>query len=423
MSFRKAVSFGALQTLASLVAAFASVKITSVYLGPSGVAIMGQLQYFIGMVSGGVTIGLRNGVVRRVAELGKDMDRRAVHLTSVLKLLLVFGLPVSALILVLSDWLAVELLHDAARDDAVRLFGLTYVAGLVASVMVACAVGVKNYKTNAGVNIANGFINVGLFGLLCPPFGLQGALLALAIMPLVNLLVAWLYVRRAEWWPQRTWSHGFQMPEASRAMAFIPAALITAIGVPLVQLLLRDQLLTRAGIDAVGWLHSITRLSDMSTSVLFGVFGMYFAPRFAELRMREDVLRELSRALALFLPLLAIVSLLIYWFRDAVVVLVFTREFYPMRDLFAWQLFGTFLKILSWIFQYVMVAKGNPYFIGVYQLATLLIWFFAGRALIELNGAVGATQAYALHYGIYAVLAMLATAYVVRQLPSSRAGK
>ena len=65
MSFRRAVSFGALQTFASLLVGFAAVKITSFYLGPGGVAIMGQLQYFMSMVSGGVVNGLRNGLIRR----------------------------------------------------------------------------------------------------------------------------------------------------------------------------------------------------------------------------------------------------------------------------------------------------------------------------------------------------------------------
>lgn len=418
MSFRKAVSFGALQTFASLIVAFAGVKITSFYLGPGGVAIMGQLQIFISMVSGGVISGLRNGVVRRTAELVKDPYRRAIHVSSVLKVLVLTGLPITLTIILFSEWLGQELLHDSARILPIILFGILYIPGLIAAVMVACAVGAKSYKTSASVNIANGLINVALLALLCPAFGVFGALIALATMPLVNLLVAWSYSRRSAWWPRRVWHQSFEMSEASKAIAFIPATTITAIGTPLVQLLLRDDLLAKSGIEAVGLLHGITRLSDMILTVLLGLFGLYFAPRFAEVKTKSDVLRELRWALILYMPLLIVVSVLLYLFRDTFIPLVFTKEFYAMRELFPWQLFGNILRLLSWIFGYVLIAKANPLFICIYEAITLLLWLGFGKYLIRLNGAVGATQAYALNYAIYALIVLGVAVFVIRKLPS-----
>ena len=379
---------------------------------------MGQLQYFMSMVSGGVVNGLRNGLIRRSAELANDPDQRAVHVSSVLKTLIAAGIPIALSIVLFSGWLAQELLLDPGRKIPVALFGLAYVPGLIGALMVACAVGAKSYKTSAVVNIANGFINVALFALLCPRFGVYGALVAVAIMPMVNLLVVRWHARRSEWWPKRIWHRGFQRTEAYRAMAFIPAATITSIGAPLVHILLRDDLAAKAGIEAVGLLHGITRLSDMGISVLWGLFGLYFAPRFAELKTRSDVWRELSRALLLFMPALITASVLIYLFRDTIIPLIFTREFAAMRDLFAWQLCGSCLRILGGLFGLVMMAKANPLFIGAYETLTLLLWLVFGKKLIELNGAVGATQAFALNYAVYSVIVITATVYVIRKLPS-----
>jgi PST family polysaccharide transporter len=418
MSFRKAVSFGALQTFASLIVGFAAVKITSFYLGPSGVAIMGQLQYFMGMVSGGVMNGLRNGLVRRTAELANDPDRRAIHVSSVLKIIVSVGLPVSLSIIFLSGWLAQELLHQRERWTSVAVFGASYVPGLLGALMVACAVGAKSYKTSAAVNITNATINVTLFALLCPPFGVYGALIAVAIMPLVNLLVVWQFARRSLWWPKGVWGREFHMPEARRAIAFIPAATITSIGSPLIHILLRDDLAARSGIDAVGLLHGITRLSDMGASVLWGLFGLYFAPRFAELKTRQAVKHELGRAMLLFMPALIGVSVLIYLFRDTLIPIIFTKEFAAMRDLFAWQLCGTCLRIFGGTFGLVMMAKANPLLIGAYEAFTLLLWLFLGKMLIEINGAVGATQAFALNHAIYSVIVMIGAFVVIRRLPS-----
>ncbi len=66
-----------------------------------------------------------------------------------------------------------------------------------------------------------------------------------------------------------------------------------------------------------------------------------------------------------------------------------------------------------------MMAKANPLFIGAYETLTLLLWFLFGKKLIELNGAVGATQAFALYYAVYAVIVITATVYVVRKVADS----
>ena len=44
MSLKRAASLSLLQTAASMVTSFLSVKVTSVYLGPAGMGLLGQLQ-------------------------------------------------------------------------------------------------------------------------------------------------------------------------------------------------------------------------------------------------------------------------------------------------------------------------------------------------------------------------------------------
>jgi PST family polysaccharide transporter len=379
---------------------------------------MGQLQYFIGMVSGGVMNGLRNGVIRRTAELAGEPDRRAVHVSSVMKTVVCVGVAIAVSVIIFSEWLAKELLQDASRATPLTIFGATYVLGLIGGLMLACAAGAKSYATSAVATMANGVISVILFAALCPWFGLNGALVALAMMPFANFLVIAAYARKSTWWPRDLWRRRFEAPEAYRAVAFIPAATITSIGTPLVHIVLRDDLAAAAGIEAVGLLHGVTRLSDMGASLLWGLFGLYFAPRFAELRFKEDVKREVWRATLLFMPALITFSLLVYFFRDELIPLIFTKEFAAMRDLFAWQLVGTCLRIFGGTFGLVMMAKANPLFIGAYEAFTLFVWLVAGKLLIQWNGAVGATQAFALNYAVYAGIVILMSVLVIRRLPS-----
>lgn len=416
MSLRKAVSLGSIQTAVSIAVGFFSVKITSVYLGPAGVGVLGQLQLFMALALGIVVTGLNKSVVRRIAELADDTAQRAVVISTVLKMVLLGGLPVACLVLMMSGWLARELLHSPELRFALVLFAGTYMFGLVGTLILGCANGAKDFRATTLINISAAVVSLIAFAVLCPPFGLHGALVAVALMPAVSMGIGALHARRANWWPKRAWRHPFSPHEATRAMALVPAAAIGAVATPLIQIVLRDDLALRSGVASIGLLQGVTRLSDLYLGVVVSVFSMYFLPRFAQIKAPEELRRALLRALALIVPCVALVSVLLYLLRDTIISVVFTHEFAAMRDLFAWQMVGNVLKMTAWLFGLVMLTKGNALVFALYEGVSLLVWWRLGTWLIGVNGAVGATQAYAMTYAIYIPFGVVATAFVLRRM-------
>jgi hypothetical protein len=77
MSLKRAASLGIVQSAVSVACSFISVKITSVYLGPAGIGLLGQLQNFMTLSQGIVGAGLNTAVVRRTAQFGGDPQARA----------------------------------------------------------------------------------------------------------------------------------------------------------------------------------------------------------------------------------------------------------------------------------------------------------------------------------------------------------
>ena len=138
MSLRLAATAGTAQTVVSMVLSFISVKITSVYLGPAGLGTVGQLGYFMAMTVAILAAGPNIGLVRRVAELGDDRARRDRVVSTILRALLAVGVPASLAMVLCSDWLARELLHDASLGFGFWLFAAVFLLGLVGSVIVAC---------------------------------------------------------------------------------------------------------------------------------------------------------------------------------------------------------------------------------------------------------------------------------------------
>jgi O-antigen/teichoic acid export membrane protein len=396
-----------------MVLSFFSIKVTAVYLGPAGIGTLGQLNYFMGLAQGAIIAGPQIGLVRRTAELGDDALQRARVVSTILRLALIIGPPVAVLIALNSDWLATHLLHDAQLRPALLVYAAVFVCGLAGAVIIGSALGAQDYRVNTTVNIGGGFITFLLVVTLCPTFGLIGALIAMAVLPAVTMVIAWLFARRSAWWPSRPLSHGFSAAESMSAVSYVPMAIINTVGMSVLQLAIRDNVAAHAGLASVGFLQGVMRLSDMYMGIAGNVFVMYFFPRFSELKLRQDLVRETVRGFVVILAAGSSVAFSLWAFRDLILHVVFTAEFTPMRDLFGWQMFGNTCNLLGQLFANLLLSKVRATAMSLLAVGNLVIWWLYSIYFVPLNGAVGATQAYAAMSATYMVVTMLGVVAVL----------
>jgi PST family polysaccharide transporter len=401
-----------------MVLSFLSIKVTSVFLGPAGLGVLSQLNYFISMSQGVLVSGLKTGIVRRTAEWSDDEGRRARVISTVMRLLLVVGLPVAGIMALASGWLARELLHDATLRIPILVFACAYTLGMVAALIEGSANGAKDFRATATISITTNIIGLVLIVVLCPTLGITGGLLAAALMPGILWAVSVLMARRKAWWPRNPLSHGYSNSEARAALAFVPMATISAITMPLIQILVRDGLAEHSGMSAVGLLQGVMRISDMYLGIVSGVFSMYYLPRFSEIKIAKELRHELLKGVFVIVPGVALLSFVIYLSRDIIISTIFTKEFAPMRELFGWQMVGNTLKMVGWLFGYLLLAKAHPLAMAAYELASGVLWWQLSVHLIHANGALGATQAFAATYAIYSAVGLVGVMFVLHRMPA-----
>jgi O-antigen/teichoic acid export membrane protein len=422
MGLRRAMGYGATQTAVSMMIAFVSVKITSAFLGPSGIGLLSMLLQFSSLVVGMVTVGLNKGVIRRAAELGQDSDRRIEVVATTLKLVVSVGLPIGLTIALASAWLAEVVLNDRDMRTSLLVFSAVYPFALIGNVMLGSANGFRDYRSMAFINMTSSVFGLILFAVLCPTLGVFGGLLAGALGPLGTFLGGAWFARRGAWWPRKPIRSAVSWVTVKAVVAFVPAAAVLAIGAPLVQLMLRNDLIAHSGLASVGYLQSVTRLSDLYLGAFLTVMNMHFQPRFSEISSASEMKRELVKGMALLVPIVVILSAAIYLLRDWIIVILFTEEFNPMRELFAWQMTGNVLRGAGWLLGYVVLAKMHWLAVTAFEALILPIWWLVGTYLIESNGAIGATQAYAAAYAVYAAIGVLAFFHIHARMKRETSG-
>lgn len=410
-------SLAVIQTAIGLTASYLNVKITSIYLGPAGIGLLGQLQYFmdmsLGILAGGVTVG----ITRLTAEDHDNVARRRLIVSSVARGLMVLGPVLSLILIVSSGWLAERLFHDAGHSFALMLFGAVLTFGLFGGLLTGLARAAKDYKSTTYIQSGAAVTAVVLMAIFCPTYGIVGGLAAAAVSPLVPMLIATIAARGTTWFDFGMLRSGFSRNDLLRVSHFVPMSATVAVVAPFTQLTIRNFLATHSGMEAVGLLHGVVRLSDLYLGIFTNVLLMYYLPRFSEIKSSTELRREITRCLALVVTGVAAASVMIYLLRDLMITVLFTRDFLPMRDLFAWQMTSNVLRIVFWVMGYALIAASSPYLYAGMEALAGGLWMVCAYWLVPLNGAEGAVQSGAV---AYCVSIAISACLVVRGLRRMR---
>jgi PST family polysaccharide transporter len=101
----------------------------------------------------------------------------------------------------------------------------------------------------------------------------------------------------------------------------------------------------------------MNRLSSAYLLLLTTSIQVYYLPTLSSILKPGLLWKEIIKTEKIILPLVTLMFIVIFLARGLIIDLLFTQQFYAMKQLFILQLFGDLIKISSWILSYTMYAK------------------------------------------------------------------
>lgn len=376
-------------------------KILAVYVGPAGYAALGQFQNAIQIITTFGSGAINTGVTKYTAEYSGDeaLQHKVWRTAGTIAL---FGSVVTgALVTTFNQTLAIWFLKDEQYGSVFIWFGLTLVFFVFNTLLLAILNGKKEIYRYVFTNITGSVFTLTVSGSMIVQFGLYGALLALAINQSLVFFVTLILCLRTTWFKLKYLVGGIDKQAAINLGKYTAMALISAATIPVSHILVRSHLGQTLGWEAAGYWEAMWRLSAAYLMFVTTTLGVYYLPRLSELKDRQAIKKEIIQGYKIILPIAAGCGSLIYFLRDYIIALLFTPEFTPMRDLFAWQMLGDTLKIGSWILAYLMLAQA---LVRIFIITELVFGFsFFAFTWIFTNhlGFQAAVAAHAVNYFIY----------------------
>ena len=404
MSLAKASIWTAGSTLIKIGVGLLVVKLLAVTFGPSGVGQAGnfrQLITVLGVLSGA---GIFNGITKYVAEYHQHLVFLRAVLGTSSTIVLGFSTLLALIFLLAAKPVSFALFGHGDYQNVVRAVALIQMGIAYANLFLAILKGYRDAMGNALAVIGGSLIGVVAYYICFRIGGYSGALVGLALVPALVVIPAAAMLIRRKTIPLSYLKLSWDKALASHLGKFTIMALITSVTLPVAYVMMRNLLADHYGWDAVGIWQGVSSISDAYLQFITASFTVYLLPTLSRLKAKADISREILRSLKFVLPAVATASLMVWLLRDFAIWLLFSHQFTAMRDLFAWQLVGDVLKVGSYVFGYLVIAKASLRFYILTEVSQFLLLTGFAHWLIPMNGSLGAAQAYMATYIVYFAL-------------------
>tara|TARA_R110002050_G_scaffold299462_1_gene465145 strand:+ start:5503 stop:6753 length:1251 start_codon:yes stop_codon:yes gene_type:complete len=398
----KVTAMTGLLTLLKMVMGFVIAKVVAVYTGPTGLAMLGQVQGVVAVLNGLINAPAANGVVRFTAEKqAEGYEACSPWWKASLQWILILAGITIPVALLLSNYLAILLFQDITLSWVITVTVCVLPLSAMGTLCNSVINGQENYRRYVGLGMLSAVISAALMLGMIFYANIKGALLAAALQSALIGLVMLCANLRQPWFKLRYWWGATSVTARKSIGNYTLMAITTALTAPVSLILVRNILVEQVGWESTGHWQAVWKISEVYLSVITLALGTYYLPKLASLIGVDSIVKEIHHTAKVIFPIVCIMALGVYLLRDVAIWLLFTEEFEAARDLFAIQLTGDVVKILAWLYAYPMLSRGaTKWFISteiIFSLNFVLLAYF----LVELYGVSGANVAYLINYSIY----------------------
>ena len=154
MTLIKTSVLTAISTIITVISGFVINKVIALYIGPSGLAVVGQLQNFMTIVTTFSNGAITSGIVKYTAEYQTIEQKHKIFSTSII-ISLICSFIISLLLFGFSGYLSELILKDVKYNSVFIVLGITIFLFALNTILMSILNGQKEIKKYILVNISS----------------------------------------------------------------------------------------------------------------------------------------------------------------------------------------------------------------------------------------------------------------------------
>lgn len=371
-----------------------STKIVSVFLGSSGMALLGSFRNFSSMIKSVATLGINNSLVKLFVENQNDKKELSVIYATFFWFFLFVSTFLGITVLIFANFISEFLFFTNSFTNPIRFFGLLLPLMVINSFWLAIYNGLEKFKRIVVIQIISNVLIFSCTAYLIWKDAIAGGLLAVALSELLMVWVTFLFVLKDKRYFQFDLQKVIDKKYLGVIKKFSVMAFLSAVIVPLTLMLIRNFIVDIHSIQDAGIWDATNKLSGFYMMIFSSGLSLYYVPKLASLKTDEEFKVELKFFFKIFVPLFAIVLVVVFLFKGIILNIAFTKEFLKIQEVLIWQLLGDLLKIMTLAFGYQILVKARIKEYIILEIVFNLSYLFLSYYLVKFLSFEGALKAY-----------------------------
>ncbi|WP_372756688.1 O-antigen translocase [Mariniflexile sp.] len=402
----KVTSLQAASVLTRIIAGMLTSKAIAVFIGPTGLALIGNLRNFVSSFQTIAVLGFYNGAVKYISDFKNDVVELSKTISTIFYVGFVSTILVSFFSYIFSDVIN-NIIFPVYNNYAYVIEIFAIVLPFYALNMFSFSImnGFSKYKILIIINIIGQILGVSIALLLIYQNKINGALISVVIAESLIFLITLVGIANRRTLVPLIKVDKISLGFIKKMTNYSLMALFSSVIMPLIAIAIRSYIINNIGYKDAGFWEAMTRISKYYLMFASSLMALYILPRFSEIDDVKEFRKEVFNFYKIVTPILVVGLLVMYFLRAYIVTIIFSEDFQPVEDLFIWQLLGDFVKVLSMVIAYQFLAKKMFWHYILTEAFLVIILYTTSVYFIDLydhvKGAVIAHfVSYIMYYGI-----------------------
>ncbi|EJQ0210281.1 O-antigen translocase [Escherichia coli] len=379
-------------TLLKFLASFISNKVIAIYIGPSGVAILGNIQNYITLIYLFCGDLFKSAIIKYTAE--DSVENIRIIKSAIISSAILNGIMIT-LVLIFSKDISILLTGSENYSQHFIIASFLTPFTILSIMIISYLNGIQNIKKFIILNIASSLIALIFTVFLTVNNGLSGAILAI----LTNQFLIFLYIlafnREYIYIIISSIKKNVTKESYIRLFQFSSITLIAILCSTLSLFLIRALAIEYSSITEAGEWQAAWTISQLILTLLTISLNTYFLPKISSIKNRNELIKEINTGIIIFIPFVILSCLLLYLFKEYIVIILYSKDFINTGSFFLFLLVGVIFKSISWFYGITFVAKAKIKITILTEFIFALFWYLTSWLFIVKYNLIGLTYSYA----------------------------
>ncbi len=362
MNIKNTFFFTGLQTGLKILSGLIMNKIIAVYLGPAGLALLGQFQNFITVVFTFSNGSIQTGIVKYTADynvtdqiLLKKMMKNALFLS------VVFSVVSSLIIFIWAPRFSVELMYTVKYSYIFYFLGFSIVFYSLNLYALSIFNGLGEIRLYTLLNIILSVITLFISIFLTMQFGLAGSLVALVSVQFMSVGITILFTYKKYKFIYNFYNiwKNIDYTILRNLLSYSAASLSSGIMVSISAIYIRSIVQKEFSLDFAGDWEAASRIGLYYNLIFMTSFVIHYLPKLSASKNKEETRNYLVEAFRFFLPFMILSVMGMFFFREFIIRVLFSEVFIPMESLLVFIGLGALFSVLAMMLDAAVLAKKN----------------------------------------------------------------